>query len=100
MEEPTRVRLVSDDGQWVAVECSETGIPMSEVIVEQRAPAAPPTFKIEPQKRDDALREGWKEERLLDDQGGEIFLRYEGEPTVERYTFIRDYIDFKLGRMK
>lgn len=50
MEKPMRVRAVSDDGQWVAVEGSETGIPMSEVIVEERASAATPsmapTFKF------------------------------------------------------
>ncbi|TPG39528.1 hypothetical protein EAH79_12415 [Sphingomonas koreensis] len=49
MEKPMRVRAVSDDGQWVAVEGSETGIPMSEVMVQERAtaPAAvPPTFKL------------------------------------------------------
>lgn len=49
MEAPMRVRLVTEDGQWVAVEGSETGIPMSQVIVEQRAPAEappPPVFKI------------------------------------------------------
>jgi hypothetical protein len=49
MEKPMRVRAVSDDGQWVAVEGSETGIPMSEVMVQERAPApaaAPPIFKI------------------------------------------------------
>lgn len=48
METPMRVRLVSDDGQWVAVEGSETGIPMSEVIVQERvaAPPPPPMFKM------------------------------------------------------
>lgn len=49
MEKPMRVRAISDDGQWVAVEGSETGIPMSEVIVEERAsatPPAPPIFKL------------------------------------------------------
>lgn len=48
MERPMRVRLVTDDG-WVAVEGSEAGIPMDQVIVEERAvaPAAPaPTFKL------------------------------------------------------
>ena len=42
-----RVRLVTDDG-WVAVEGSETGIPMSEVIVQERGAAVPPppTFKL------------------------------------------------------
>jgi len=51
MEKPMRVRMISPDGLWVAVEGSETGILMSEVIVEERAPAAvtaptPPTFKF------------------------------------------------------
>lgn len=49
METPMRVRLVSDDGQWVAVEGSETGIPMEQVLVEERAaapPAPPPMFKL------------------------------------------------------
>ncbi len=35
LEQPRRVRLVTDDGKWVAVEGSETGIPMNEVIVEE-----------------------------------------------------------------
>jgi len=47
---PLRVRLVTDDGQWVAVEGSETGIPMNEVIVESsdqsRTLSAPPTFSL------------------------------------------------------
>jgi hypothetical protein len=38
LEQPRRVRQISDDGMWIAVEGSETGIPMSETIVEQRAP--------------------------------------------------------------
>ena len=29
-----------------------------------------------------------------------IFMRYKGEPSKERYEFIRDYLDFKLKRMK
>lgn len=50
MERPMRVRLISDDGQWVAVEGSETGIPMNQVIVEEAAtsaPLAPPRFAME-----------------------------------------------------
>ena len=49
MESPMRVRLVTDDG-WVAVDGSETGIPMSQVVVEERAQAPiaePRLFKIE-----------------------------------------------------
>jgi hypothetical protein len=31
----------------------------------------------------------------LDEEGEEIFVRYKGEPSKERYEFIRDYLDFK-----
>lgn len=61
LEKPTRVRLISEDGQWVAVERSETGIPMSEVLVQERPAGAaqPPTFKMVPEPpADSALREG------------------------------------------
>lgn len=37
-EKPVRVRAVSDDGNWVAVEDSKVGIPMNEVLVETLAP--------------------------------------------------------------
>lgn len=100
MEKPMRVRLVTEDGKWVAVEGSETGIPMEQVTVEERATAAPPRFKIEASASEDKLPpEGFKEERLIDDGGEEIFIRYRGDPSAEKYTFIRDYLDFKLTRM-
>lgn len=46
---PRRVRWVSDDGAWLAVEDSGTGIPMSEVTVESASPvkAPPPIPPIE-----------------------------------------------------
>lgn len=46
-ETPRRVRAISEDGLWVAVEGSDTGIPMSQVIVEQPAPPKPPQFPPE-----------------------------------------------------
>lgn len=105
LEESKRVRLVDEvDGRlFVAVEGSETGIPMEQVIVEERPKqdAQLPRFKIEtPVDEGEKLAEGWKEERLIDDGGEEIFIRYRGDPSRDRYTFIRDYLDFKLGRMK
>lgn len=107
-EAPMRVRLVTPDGNWVAVEGSETGLPMEQVIVQKRALESPvdaPRFPIEPvhqsiQIEPTSVPEGWKEERLIDDGGEEIFIRYRGEPTAERYTYIRDYLDFKLSRIK
>lgn len=49
LEKPMRVRLVSSDGQYVAVDGSETGIPMDQIIVERRAPEGrpqPPMFPM------------------------------------------------------
>lgn len=46
-EKPLRVRMVSEDGQWVAVEGSQTGIPMSQVFVDSlAAPSPPPMFAL------------------------------------------------------
>jgi hypothetical protein len=41
-ETPRRVRWVSEDGAWLAVDGSDTGIPMSQVTLEQAAPPKPP----------------------------------------------------------
>ncbi|MEQ8604896.1 MAG: hypothetical protein RIB45_16400 [Marivibrio sp.] len=42
LQTPTRVRHISDDGSWVFVDGSETGIPMEETIVVQKADKPPP----------------------------------------------------------
>lgn len=102
MEAPMKVRLATEDGKWIAVEGSETGIPMEEVIVEERGSerAPPPSFALKPRDEEEStLGEGWLEERLIDDAGEKIFIRYRGEATADRYRYIRDYLDFKLGRM-
>lgn len=47
---PRRVRFVTEDGNWIAVEGSETGIAMNEVIVEERGTEhreQPPIFSFE-----------------------------------------------------
>jgi hypothetical protein len=46
-ETPPRVRKVSVDGQWIAVEGIERGIPMNEVTVEARAPQTAPSFPLD-----------------------------------------------------
>lgn len=62
-EKPLRVRAISEDGAWVAVEGSGTGIPMDEVIVEERAPApsverVAPSFPIGKPADDAVMMEG------------------------------------------
>jgi len=49
-ETPRRVRYVSPDKQWVAVEGSNTGIPMTETLVQNATEEtpAPPVIPPEP----------------------------------------------------
>lgn len=106
LEAPRRVRATQthDGVEWVFVDGSETGIPMDQVVVEkkgeQQGPASGGGAPILPLNERGTLKEGWHEERLIDDGGEEIFIRYEGEPSVARYEYIRDYLTFKLDRLK
>lgn len=77
LEKPMRVRLVTDNGQWVAVEGSETGIPMSEVIVQERAAAPPvqvPRFALEREPETLAAADG-EEEWIRTDLGSDTKVR-------------------------
>jgi hypothetical protein len=80
LERPTRVRLVSADGQYVAIDGSETGIPMDQVIVETRAPEGKPQPPIFPRGLGELLPESaptqpgeaeWMRNRL----GGDTVVR-------------------------
>ncbi len=110
---PTRVRAVQEHGgvQWVFLDGSEAGVRMEQVQLVQKGLTPPPVQPLgaapvlplesgstEPART--AKGAGWKEERLIDDAGEETFLSYKGEPSVERYEFIRDYLDFRIKRLK
>lgn len=96
-----RVRkILEDQGQkWIFVEGSEAGFPMSEAMIESKGNGVR-TDLVPPRLPLDEVTSDWREERLLDETGEEIFVRYKGEPSKERYEFIRDYLDFKVKRMK
>jgi hypothetical protein len=97
---PLRVRkVIEDQGQkWFFVDGSESGFLVKEATIETKGAAGQPSVTLSPPL--DPLPAEWREERLLDEKGEEIFVRYKGDPSKERYEFIRDYLDFKLKRMK
>jgi hypothetical protein len=100
-EKPVRVRAIQEhEGRpWVFVDGHEAGILMENAILEQKGNGEDdPKSSIAAPRL--PLEEGWHEERLLDDDGKEIFIKYKGEPSRDRYEFIRDYLEFKLKRMK
>lgn len=91
---------------WVFLEGETSGVQMDQVTVVAAA-ETPPAATVPPirslprkdQNETNELPEGWSEERLIDDGGDEIKIRYNGKATVQRYEFIRDYLDFKIKRL-
>jgi hypothetical protein len=69
-------------------------------VVERSNPAALAQDNAPRLALESAAAGDWREERLLDEAVEEIFVRYKGEASKERYEFIRDYLDFKIKRMK
>ena len=102
LDAPKRVRAIQDhEGKpWVFVDGHEAGVPMEQVTVTEAAGVTPIKPGVTPRLPLETLPPEWREERLLDEAGEEIFVRYKGEPSKERYEFIRDYLDFKVKRMK
>lgn len=99
---PMRVRKIAEDQgvKWVFVDGLESAFLMSEAVLEAKGQGAPGVPLTPPRLPLEELPSDWREERLLDEEGEEIFVRYKGEPSKERYEFIRDYLDFKIKRMK
>jgi len=103
--EAVRVRAIQPHNgkPYVFVDGEKTGFPMESITLERKG-ALPenasdfPTLDL-PEERA-SPKKGWKEERLIDDDGGEIFISYQGEPSISRYEFIRDYLNFKVERAK
>ena len=75
LEKPTAVRAFHDhEGHlWAFVEDSETGIPMEELILQQKAPPAPrvpPTMPLEAKARPESISApGMEEDRFTVDEG-------------------------------
>jgi hypothetical protein len=97
-----RVRKIAEDQghKWVFVDGVEGAFLMNEAIIEAKGHGGGASTLVPPRLPLDDLPPEWREERLLDETGEEIFVRYKGDPSKERYEFIRDYLDFKLKRMK
>ncbi len=102
--EPKRIRAIQvHEGQkWVFVDGHKAGILMeqarpvepSETTSPDKIPTLiPPTL---PLVDDPSL---WHEERLIDDNGAEIFVRFKHKPSPEHYAYVRDYYEFKLSRI-
>lgn len=114
-EKPLRVRWVSDDRQWVAVDGSDTGVPMSEVIVHERAAAPPPPIPPASQTKAQELArspgigsvsaaqmanlppQGWTQ-AVFPLADGPVFLNFPDEMSADGYAELKEYLEIFLRR--
>jgi hypothetical protein len=78
LEKPRHLRAIRDyEGQqWAFIEGTETGFPMSQVIVEQKGAGAPPGGTIPPRLPEDKPppKPGMKEEKNSLDEGEAVLI--------------------------
>lgn len=103
LQKPKHIESIQEhEGKlWVFLEGEKAAVEMENVIVqeEKAKPVGfpPPVRELPPVDND--IPDGWSEERLIDDGGDEIKIRYRGKASAARYEFIRDYLDFKIQRL-
>jgi hypothetical protein len=117
LEKPMRVRWVSDDGTFVAVEGSDSGIPMSEVIVHERGVAVPPAAPQIPPAASTAQVKarapgvgsvsmaqlenlppvGWTQ-AVFPLADGPVFLNFPENLSADGYAELKEYLDIFLRR--
>ncbi|MDR6101041.1 hypothetical protein QE369_001219 [Agrobacterium larrymoorei] len=102
LSKPKRIESIQEhEGKlWVFLEGEKAAVEMDYVVPQEEKPTGPlPPTRIIPPTIEEELEGEWSEERLIDDGGDEITIRYKGSPSKERYEFIRDYLDFKIQRL-
>ena len=100
---PKRVRMVSEDNQWVAVEGSETGIPMSEVIVESiatKTSTASPKFPISSPKGTSTTSENRTKTDTFTTIHGDITLAWPATLSSHSLQDLEDWMQLMLRKIK
>ncbi len=98
LPEPRRVRAVSDDEQWVFVDGSETGIPMTEVIVEEKggkAEVKPPVLPI----HDTPPPKGTRKEVFALDEG-DVVLTFPDSLSTSSFEDLDAYLKVFISKMR
>lgn len=96
-ETPRRVRWVSDDGAWVAVEGSDTGILMDQVIVETGAARRPPADLPSEKPADASPPKGQRKAVFPVSEGDVTFLFPEGL-SPDGLQELEDYLEIFLKK--
>lgn len=102
LDQPARVRAVQthEGKEWVFVDGSETGMPMDQVIVEQKGSGqtgvAPPTLAM---SKNEPLRAGMRKE-VFDLDEGEVVLTFPESLSATSFEDLDAYLKVFIGKMK
>lgn len=100
-ETPRRVRWISEDGDWLAVEGSDTRIPMSQVTVEQvGAKATPPVPPAQPQTRADTAPVAGQRKAVFPVSEGDVTFLFPDGMTEEGIEELEAYLAVFLKKEK
>ncbi|MFV0513370.1 MAG: hypothetical protein ACK5MY_07020 [Jhaorihella sp.] len=100
-ETPRRIRWISEDGDWLAVEGSDTGIPMSQVTVEQvGAKAPPPIPPAQPQTRADTTPVAGQRKAVFPVSEGDVTFLFPDGMTEEGIEELEAYLAVFLKKEK
>ena len=97
-EKPVRVRAVSDDGAWVFVDGSQTGIKMDDVILRERGTGeTPPTLAFsDPEKL--PVPSGYRSETFDADEG-EIRITWPSNLSLQSVEDMKDWLELLKRRI-
>lgn len=100
-ESPRRVRWVSDDGAWVAVEGSDAGIPMEQVIVEAKAEKpSTPIVQPPPERGTDMPAAKGQRKAVFPVSEGDVTFLFPADLTAEGLGELEDYLAIFLKKEK
>lgn len=101
--QPRRVTGVSDDGQYVFVEGSSTGLPIGGITVQQQtreAPLAPPQTQPSSQAQSaSAERATFKQDVYTLGSEGQVILQWPEKMSQDSYDELVDWVELQLRKI-
>lgn len=100
-ESPRRVRWVSDDGDWLAVEGSDIGVPMNQVTVEQAGTkSSPPIPPAQSNEQPDAPTTAGQRKAVFPVSEGDVTFLFPDGMTQEGIEELEAYLAVFLKKEK
>lgn len=99
-ETPRRVRWISSEGDWIAVDGSDTAIPMDEIIVEKSGSKTPPPIPPEHSETEDVQASAGQRKAVFPVSEGDVTFIFPDRMTEEGIEELEAYLAVFLKKEK